>query len=124
MPVATVTGEKRSHQRWRVWGVRGRIAPDHEVALLDISEAGALIEHAHPVRQGTVLFLTLPSDAHQAPLKCRVVRSLEHHYEVMPTGECGHAYRSGLEFAAPCDESQQLIKEYLRTWHSSALALR
>ncbi len=113
MAMETVQGEKRGEVRWRVWGVRGRIAPDHDVFLLDISENGALIEHAHPVRQGTVLFLTLPSEEHQAPLRCRVVRSLEHHFEVLPSGECGHVYRTGVEFLAPSEESQQLINEYI-----------
>ena len=113
MDMETVQGEKRGEVRWRVSAVRGRIAPDHDVFLLDISENGALIEHAHPVRDGTVLFLTLPSEEHQAPLKCRVVRSLEHHFEVLPSGKCGHVYRSGLEFLAPSEKSQQLINEYI-----------
>ena len=109
----TVQGDKRCCMRWRVWWMRGRITPDHEVSVVDISDCAALIEHAHPVREGTILFLTLPSEEHQAPLKCRVARTLEHRYEVWPTGKHEHIYRTGLEFLAPSEESQELINEYI-----------
>jgi hypothetical protein len=113
MSLQTFRKEKRAYVRWRIWGVHGRLVPDHEVSLLDISEGGALIEHAHPVREGTILFLTLPSEEHQAPLKCRVVRSVEQRYEVWPTGEHEHVYRTGVEFVAPSEASRGLIHEYI-----------
>ncbi len=99
--------------RWRIWGMRGRITPDREVSVVDISDCAALIEHPHPVQEGTILFLTLPSEEHQAALKCRVARTLEHCYEVWPTGEHERVYRTGLEFLAPSEESKALINEYI-----------
>lgn len=113
MSVETLKGERRCHLRWRVWGVQGRIAPDHKVSLLDISEGGALIEHEHPVRPGTILFLNLPTDGQQASLKCRVVRSLEQRYEMWPSGKHEHVYRSGLEFLVLSDNCLRLINEYI-----------
>ncbi|NIO09052.1 MAG: hypothetical protein GTO40_13960 [Deltaproteobacteria bacterium] len=113
MSVETVKGERRCHLRWRVWGVHGRIAPDHEVSLLDISQGGGLIEHAHPVRPGTILFVTLSNHEQQTSVKCRVVRSVTQRYEVWPTGEQEHFYRTGLEFLVLSENSQWLINEII-----------
>ncbi len=115
MALETLLEDHRCCSRWRVWWVRGRITPDHEVSLVDISDCAAQIEHTHPVRDGTILFLALASEEHQAPLKCRVVRTVEHRYEVRPTGEHEHIYRTCLEFLAPSEESQRLIDEYILT---------
>lgn len=113
MPLVTINDKTRRHLRWRVWGVEGGIAPGQKVLLVDISEGGALIEHAYPVRAGTILLLTLPSGEQQGSLKCRVVRSREHRFEVWPTGEHEHAYRTGLEFLELSENCQRLINQYI-----------
>ena len=103
----------RRHRRWRVWGPEGRIAPNHAASFLNISQGGALIEHWHPVRSGSLLFLTILVDERELRLKCRVVRSDIQHYEVWPTGKKEHVYRTGLEFLGLSKNSQRLISEYI-----------
>lgn len=105
--------DNRRHFRWPVDGPEGRIAPNHRVSLLDISQGGALIEHSHLFRAGTLLFMTVFLGNQDVGLKCRVVRSLVYRYEVRPTGEHDHFYRTGLEFLNVSDDSRHLMDEYI-----------
>jgi len=75
-----------------------RIARIYEAFLIDISASGALIEHADLVRPGTFSVLTLSLNGHEVGLKCRVVRSRVHRFEVRPPGERHLIYRTGIEF--------------------------
>ncbi|MFQ5962334.1 MAG: PilZ domain-containing protein, partial [Candidatus Methylomirabilales bacterium] len=90
--------DRRRHFRWPATGSEGWFAPNHKVSLRDISQGGALIEHSHLVRPGTQLFMNLLIHERPVGLKCRVVRSRDYRYEVLPTGEHDHFYRTGLEF--------------------------
>lgn len=114
MPVERPRGDRRRYLRWRVLGKStGRIAPNHKASLLEISQGGALIEHANLIRPGTVSSLTLSASKQEISLRCRVVRSLVYRHAVWPTGEQDHVYRTGLEFLALSEDSQQLIDEYI-----------
>ena len=104
---------KRRHFRWPVSGPGGRIAPDHNVSILEFSQVGVLIEHSHVIRPGTNLFLTLLLPKQEISLRCRVVRSREHGYEVLLTGEQHHVYRTALEFQALSEDSLRLIDEFI-----------
>lgn len=94
-----VRKDRRRHPRWALRGrFPARTSPIHEATLLDISTGGALIEHVNLVRPGTVSFLTLLLQQQEVGLKCLVVRSVVHRYEIGPTGERDLIYRTGLEF--------------------------
>ena len=106
------TGERRRHLRWRLRKrLTGRISSDHKIAILDISLGGALIEHANPVRPGTVSFLTVSAAEQEITLRCRVSRSAIYRYEVRPTGVREHVYRTAVEFSAPSPDFRRLLHE-------------
>lgn len=86
---------------------------NHEASILDISLGGALIEHSKLVRPGTLSFLTFSVDGHEVTLRCRVIRSAIYRYEVQPSGERGHVYRTGLEFSAASEDVRRLLDESL-----------
>ena len=110
MPVET--GERRRHLRWRLRKrFTGRISSDHKIAVLDISLGGALIEHANPIRSGTVSFLTVSAAAQEVTLRCRVIRSTIYRHEVRPTGVREHVYRTAVEFSAPSPDLRHLLHE-------------
>ncbi len=113
MSIEQANEDRRRHFRWRASGLDGWIAPSHKVSLLDISRGGALIEHSNLVRPGTHLFMTLLIHGQQVGLQCRVVRSQDYRYEVLPTGEHDHFYRTGLEFLGLSENSRGLIDEYI-----------
>lgn len=115
VPILQTTGERRRHFRSQAWENKGRIAPNHKVSLLDLTRGGALIEHSHLVRPETRLFLTLFVNGGEVSLKCRVVRSLVRRYEVWPSGEKAHFYRTGLEFLAVSENSQRLLDIFIDT---------
>ncbi|MFQ5848425.1 MAG: PilZ domain-containing protein [Candidatus Methylomirabilales bacterium] len=94
-----VKKERRCHPRWVVGGrFAARMARVHEANLINISTAGALVEHVHPVRPGTTLFLSLSLSEQEVGLMCRVVRSRAHRCETGSSGERDLIYRTGLEF--------------------------
>jgi len=105
--------DRRCYFRWEVPWTEGRIAPHYEASLLNISEGGALIEHSHPVRPGTVLLLTLSVPDQEITLRCGVVRSSEHRFEVRVTGEREHTYRTALEFLGISEDSRVLLDKYI-----------
>ena len=105
--------DKRRDSRWNAGGTEARIAPKHKVSLLNISRGGVLIEHSHVIRPGTNLFLSLLLPKQGTSLRCRVVRSREHGYEVLLTGEQHHVYRTALEFQALSEDSLRLIDEFI-----------
>jgi hypothetical protein len=105
--------DRRFHARWEVPGTETWIGPHYEASLLNISKGGALVEHSHRVRPGTVLLLTLSVPEHKITLRCRVVRSSEHRYEVRPTGEREHVYRTGLQFLGIPEDSLLLLEKYV-----------
>lgn len=75
-----------------------RINYIYEAFVVNISASGAMIEHMNHVRPGTVSFVTLLFHVKPVDVKCRVIRSVVHRYEVGPTGERALIYRTGLEF--------------------------
>jgi len=103
MRVEAVVGrgktERRRHPRWVLRGrVAAHFAPQHDGSLINVSAGGALVEHAEVIRPGGLSLLTVLVPELKASLKCKVVRSVVHRYEVGPTGERELIYRTGLEF--------------------------
>jgi len=75
-----------------------RINYIYEASVINISASGAMIEHMNHVRPGTVSFVTLLFHVKPVALKCLVVRSVVHRYEVGLAGERELIYRTGLQF--------------------------
>ncbi|MFQ5988285.1 MAG: PilZ domain-containing protein [Candidatus Methylomirabilales bacterium] len=106
------TGERRHHLRSQV-GKRltGRIFSNRKASILDISLGGALIEHSNLVRLGTLSFLTVSGNGQEVTLRCRVIRSAIYRYEVRPTGDREHVYRTAVEFSVPSEDFRRLLHE-------------
>ena len=106
--------DRRRFPRWRAWGwLSGWIGDDTKVSVTDLSRGGALIEHSAKIRPGSVCALTLSLRGKKVSLKCRVVRSALHRYEVWPVEGRNYVYRTGLELADVSEDSQQLISGYI-----------
>ena len=94
---------------------RGRATATYPSSLQNISLKGALIEHAHPVRPGILSDLVLNLHGKDVSVRCRVVRSVVHRRELLPTGERESKYQTGLEFVELSDEARQVISEYIQS---------
>ncbi len=106
--------KQRRHIRWAVEEhAVGRITAIYEATLINMSLGGALIEHMHLVRPGTISSLTLLMLGREVTLNCRVVRSLVDRTEVQADGEHELVYRTGLEFLALSEDSLWLIYEFI-----------
>lgn len=103
-------GNRRRQRRWEAGGsLAAHVREVPKASVVDISLAGVLLEHAKKIRPGTISFVTLSLYGQQEVLKCRVVRSVGHRYEVCPTGGRDILYRTGLEFLTPSEASLGLI---------------
>ncbi len=108
--------KQRRHIRWAVEEhAVGRITAIYEATLINMSLGGALIEHMHLVRPGTISFLTLLMLGREVTLNYRVVRSLVHRTEVQADGEHELVYRTGLEFLDTPEDLLRLIGEYIKS---------
>ncbi len=106
--------DRRTHVRWVVGGrAAGRISAIHEATIIDISLGGALIEHTSMVSVGTTSPLILTIHGREVILKCRVVRSAVHRFEVRPDGERELIRRTGVEFLDISEDVQHLLGEYI-----------
>ncbi len=113
-------GEQRKgdkQRRYIRWAVEehavGRITAIYEATLINISLGGALIEHTHLVRPGTISFLTLRIHGQEVNPRCRVVRSVIHRTEVQADGEHELVYQTGLEFLDTPEDLLRLIDEFI-----------
>jgi len=73
--------------------VHARLRGGREVALIDVSRAGALVEGPARVLPGTHVDLHVLSAAGRVLVRCRVARAFVHH---LSTGAV--VYRAGLAF--------------------------
>ncbi len=110
-------GGKEDRRRSIRWAVEehavGRITAIYEATLINMSLGGALIEHMHLVRPGTISFLTLLMLGREVTLNCRVVRSVVDRTEVQADGEHELVYRTALEFQGLSEDSLWLIDEFI-----------
>ena len=108
--------ERRRNPRLVVGGdAEARVTAIYETSLVDISVGGALIEHAHIVRPGTMSYLILTLKGRDVSVACRAIRSLVHRPEMDPEGERTLVYRTGLEYVDLSDETLRLLDEYILT---------
>jgi len=73
------TVERRSHKRYELAEehtiLSARVRPGHEVALINASAAGVLIETERRLQPGAAIDLTLVTAGDQVPVRGRVLRS-------------------------------------------------
>lgn len=118
-----MTGESRRHPRWQVRErLEGRISPEDEASVLDLSLGGLFIEHSNLLLPGTLCFLTLFVHGQEIRVACRVVRSTIHRFEVWPTGEQNRTYRTGLKFQGLSEDSQRALDDYIAVLGQEARA--
>lgn len=84
-----------------------------EIALLDLSEAGARLEHAGRFPGKTICSLHLPSPEGEIPLTCRVVHSAVSRTVLSPDGERTVLYQSGVEFLGLNEETLPALRQFL-----------
>jgi len=70
----------------------------NEVCLLDISLAGALVEHSEPVSPGEIYRLSFLAEGKEVRVLVRAVRVFASHRVTIAGGERRIKYRSGMEF--------------------------
>ncbi len=108
--------DRRRYRRFVVGGrTKERATVTHEAFLQNISLKGALVEHARAVPRGIRSYLILNLHGNEVSLRCRVVRSVVHRRELLPTGKRESKYHTGLEFIEPSDETRQVVSEYIQS---------
>ena len=86
-----------------------------DVNLIDLSLAGALVEHIEPVRPGEIYRLALSLDGQSAQVLARAMRVFASHRVTVAGGERQVVYRTGLEFVGLKKEAANLITEYVES---------
>lgn len=113
-PMRQAESDRRRLPRWRASGwLSGWIGDAIKVSVVDISMAGALVEHSYSIQPGGVFILTLSLCGAKVSVKCQVVRSALYRYEAWSVGERKYVYRTGLQLVDVSEASQQLIGEYI-----------
>lgn len=91
----------------------GTVSVQQEVALLDLSEGGARLEHAGRFRLGSICFLRLPGPGGEILLKARIVHSAVTRTISGQGDEPALLYSSGVEFLDIKPEAIEAIRQIL-----------
>jgi DNA-binding response OmpR family regulator len=83
------------------------------VTLVDLSVAGALVEHTDPVRPGEIYRLSFPVDGREVHVFARAVRAFASHRVTVASGERRLAYRTGMQFVGVEKHAAELIASYV-----------
>lgn len=84
-----------------------------EIALLDLSEGGARLEHVGRAPRKAIWSVYLPSPHGELPLACRVVHSAVSRTVLDPDGERTVLYQSGVEFIGLTEETRPILRQLL-----------
>ena len=94
--------------------VQGRIHTVAAAPVLDLSEAGALLEVACVLRPGSIYVLRLSLGLNrQFNITSRVVRSYAHHLEPRGEGEAVIQYRAAVEFVDLPEAHRHAIQQHV-----------
>jgi DNA-binding response OmpR family regulator len=85
----------------------------NEVYLLDISLAGALVEHSEPVNPGEIYRLSFLAEGKEVQVLARAVRVFASHRVTITGGEQRTKYRTGMEFVGLEKSASELIAAFL-----------
>jgi hypothetical protein len=91
----------------------GRAAAALEVRLVDLSLSGARIEHANPLRAGSVFYFEFPPTLGSLVLPVRVVHSTVVGREGAAEGGAPVRYQSGLRFVGLTPDQQVALAAVL-----------
>lgn len=97
-------------------GLSGTVSVQQDVALIDLSEGGARLEHAGRFRLGSICFLGLPGPGGEILLKARVVHSGVSRTTSSPGDEPALLYWSGVQFLDMSPEAIEAIRQILATF--------
>jgi hypothetical protein len=89
-----------------------QVTASHDVAILDLSMAGARVEHTMVLRPGGTCHLRLPIRARSVMVVCNVVWSKAVGRAEANQGG-GLLYQSGLEFVRLTTETQAILTAFL-----------
>lgn len=84
-----------------------------DVNLIDLSLAGALVEHVEPVRPGEIYRLALTLAGQSVQVLARAMRVFASHRVTVSGGERQVVYRTGLEFVGLKKEAASVITDYV-----------
>jgi hypothetical protein len=95
----TGSPERRAARRWiprdLPWPIGCRVAPGHEVAIVDLSAVGVLIEVAAPLPPGRAVTVHLVRSSRRVALAGAVARC----YVASVTRGAGARYHAGIAFS-------------------------
>jgi hypothetical protein len=112
----TGMSERRRDARLFVPRVFGGVELElRQVRLLDLSPAGARIEHEEHLHEGLVCFVDLPRTLGRVRLTGRVVWTRLRDTEQTLEGDRRSHYESGIEFTGPTPEQQTALAAALAT---------
>ena len=105
---------RRRFPRVEVLGnVTGGVSFLHDVALLDLSEGGARLEHAGRFALNAICFLRLPCPEGELVLKARIVHSAVSRTVPGTGGESSLLYQSGVEFVGLTSDALLALRRLL-----------
>ena len=84
-----------------------------DVALIDLSLSGALVEHTEPARPGEIYRLAFMVRDKQVQVLARAVRVFASHRVTVSGGERQVVYRTGMEFVGVKKEAAELISGHV-----------
>lgn len=100
---------KRHIERVRLYAPITASVEEQRITVLDVSEAGARIEHPFPLSTGTSTQMVIDYNGGQVTVECEVVRCKLDKSIIGGTP----SYTSGLRFVNPDDPSIDLLIELL-----------
>ena len=106
--------DRRKHRRVHlVQTVLGTIGLSRSVRVVNLSLAGAMVEHAHPLAPGQPCILDLPGQEGEVHIRAHVVWSQLFSVSSGPERAQEQRYRSGIAFTADSREAAALLREWM-----------
>jgi hypothetical protein len=109
-----MTGDRRQHRRVPVQRIPATVALAQTVRLVNLSPAGAMLEHREPLAPGQPCVLDLRAPTGDVHLRGHVVWSHLYSMSTPAEGEDDRQYRSGVCFADPPAQVDPQIRSLLR----------
>ena len=88
--------------------------------LLDLSLAGALVEHVEPIRPGEIYRLSFTAEGQRVQTLARAMRVYASHRVTLAGGERQVVYRTGMEFVGLKKDVADLIARHIESLSQSS----
>jgi PilZ domain len=113
-----MTGPKREAERVHIPGqIRGEVTVYEPMAILDLSDRGALVETKFPLHVDSLHDFRLSLGARSVIVKGRIV-----HCQIGELQEGTVLYRSGIEFVEPTEHATSAIHAFVEAQKFAASA--